>query len=112
MSLIPPQRRVEREGFAVKLEVPVLDALKHYCEYINSTQEHTVNEALRLLFRTDQGFIAWRQEHYPDARSPEADEKAIAGHASGKLTSRSTSRSTNRATTEGRSEPTPDTPAK
>jgi hypothetical protein len=59
MPLIPSQTRKSREPVTVKLEKPVIDQLKLYAEFIDSTQEHVVNEALALTFKKDKEFQQW-----------------------------------------------------
>ena len=59
MSLIPAQTKKVREAVTVKLDKSVIDHLKLYAVFIDSTQEHVVNEALLLTFRKDKDFQDW-----------------------------------------------------
>ena len=59
MSLIPAQTKKVREAVTVKLDKSVIDQLKLYAVFIDSTQEHVVNEALVLTFRKDKDFQDW-----------------------------------------------------
>lgn len=59
MPLISSQPKRIREAITVKLDKPVIDQLKLYAEFIDSTQEHVVNEALALTFRRDKEFQDW-----------------------------------------------------
>lgn len=67
MSVIQPQPRIERQAMTIKLEVPLIRALKLYAEHIHSSQEWVVNEALRLTFTKDDGFQQWLRTHHADA---------------------------------------------
>ena len=61
MPLIPSQPKRNREALTVKLDKTTIDELKLYAEFIDSTQEHVVNEALRLTFKKDKEFEEWRE---------------------------------------------------
>ena len=62
MPLIQSQVKRVREAVTVKLDKPIIDQLKLYAEFIDSTQEHIVNESLALTFRRDKEFQAWSQK--------------------------------------------------
>lgn len=62
MALIPAQPKKIREAITVKLDKTVVDQLKLYASFIDSTQEHVVNEALALTFRKDKDFQDWLEE--------------------------------------------------
>ena len=59
MALIPAQLKKVREAVTVKLDKNIVDQLKLYATFIDSTQEHVVNEALALTFRKDKDFQDW-----------------------------------------------------
>ena len=59
MPLIQSQQKKSREAVTVKLDKPIIDQLKLYSEFIDSTQEHVVNEALALTFKKDKEFQDW-----------------------------------------------------
>ncbi len=59
MPLIHSQVKKNREAVTVKLDKTVIEQLKLYAEFIDSTQEHVVNEALLLTFRKDKDFQEW-----------------------------------------------------
>jgi len=63
VALIPAQVKKVREAVTVKLDKSVVDQLKHYAAFIDSTQEHVVNEALALTFRKDKDFLDWLEKH-------------------------------------------------
>ena len=76
MSLIAPQRKVDRQAVTIKLELPVVEAWRHYAEFIASSQEYVANKALRFLFAQDEAFIAWRLTQYPEARLDDDTDNA------------------------------------
>ena len=59
MPIIQSQIKRVREAVTVKLDKPVIDQLKLYAEFIDSTQEHVVNESLAITFRRDKEFQSW-----------------------------------------------------
>ena len=63
MALIPAQIKKVREAVTVKLEKSIVEQLKLYANFIDSTQEHVVNEALALTFRKDKDFQDWLETH-------------------------------------------------
>jgi hypothetical protein len=71
VSLIQSQVKRLREAVTVKLDKPIIDQLKLYAEFIDSTQEHVVNEALSLTFRRDKEFQEWL-EQTKQSRRPNA----------------------------------------
>ncbi len=62
MPLIPSQPKKTREAVTVKLDKTTIDQLKLYAEFIDSTQEHVVNEALMLTFKRDKEFQEWTEK--------------------------------------------------
>jgi hypothetical protein len=62
MALIPAQEKKVREAVTVKLDKSVVEQLKLYATFIDSTQEHVVNEALALTFRKDKAFQDWLEK--------------------------------------------------
>jgi hypothetical protein len=62
MALIPAQIKKIREAVTIKLEKSVIEQLKLYATFIDSTQEHVVNEALALTFRKDKEFQDWLEK--------------------------------------------------
>ena len=63
MPLIQSPTKRIREAVTVKLDKTITDQLKLYAEFIDSTQEHVVNEALALTFRRDKDFQEWLETH-------------------------------------------------
>ena len=59
MALIASQLKRTRDTVSVKLDTTTIEQLKLYAEFIDSTQEHVVNEALILTFKRDKEFQTW-----------------------------------------------------
>jgi uncharacterized protein YlaN (UPF0358 family) len=59
MPLIQSQQKKNRETITVKLDKVIIDQVRLYAEFIDSTQEHVLNEALALTFRKDKEFQDW-----------------------------------------------------
>ena len=67
MPLIQSERKKNREAVTIKLDRTVIEQLKLYAEFIESTQEHVANEALKLTFRKDKDFQLWLEKRGADA---------------------------------------------
>jgi hypothetical protein len=66
MSLIAPQLRPDRQPVTVKLDVRLLTLLKHYAEFIASSPDYIVNQALLVAFGHDPQFVEWLADHHPE----------------------------------------------
>jgi hypothetical protein len=66
MSIInkPPQH-VKRE---YELEEPVALVVEKYATFIDSTPDHVVNSALKMLLWKDKHFMNWRKQQQQAAR--------------------------------------------
>ena len=58
-------RRRKLETITVELDKRVVEQLKLYASFIDSTQEHVVNEALAFTFRKDRAFQGWLDKPKP-----------------------------------------------
>jgi hypothetical protein len=69
MPLIPRQvKPPARIAITCKVPEAVAALLKHYAEFLESSQEHVVTETLRLAFRRDKEFQTWLATTHPEAR--------------------------------------------
>jgi hypothetical protein len=60
MPLIPAQPTiVPRETLSVRIDRVIHERLKLYAEFIQSSKEYVISQALRQLFRKDREFAAW-----------------------------------------------------
>jgi hypothetical protein len=69
MPFIPRQvKPPARLAITCKLPQELATLLKHYAEFMDSSQEHVVTETLRVAFRRDKEFQAWLATTHPDVR--------------------------------------------
>jgi len=59
MALINKKKITPRETASYKLDSSTIELVKFYAEFIGSSQEHVVNEALVYIFRKDKEFNEW-----------------------------------------------------
>jgi hypothetical protein len=65
----PPLEIVTRE---IHLEMPLLATLESYAGFIDSTADHVIASALRLVFKKDHDFRRWlRAQKSPSGPGPE-----------------------------------------
>jgi hypothetical protein len=67
-----------------QLEEPLLTTLNAYCEFIESTVDHVIPTALRLVFKKDYDFKRWLRAQ-KDAQKSQVEDKA--NRAQGSATS-------------------------
>ena len=69
MPFIPRQvRPPARLAITCKVPQELATLLKHYAEFLDSSQEYVVTETLRVAFRRDKEFQAWLATTHPDTR--------------------------------------------
>ena len=67
MPFIPRQvKPPARLAITCKVPAETAAVLKHYAEFLESTQEHVIVETLRLAFRRDKEFHAWLAATHPE----------------------------------------------
>ncbi|MGE3511197.1 MAG: hypothetical protein AB7N65_20175 [Vicinamibacterales bacterium] len=94
MPLIPRQvKPPARIAITCKVPEAVAALLKHYAEFLESSQEHVVTETLRLAFRRDKEFQTWLAATHPEAHlvdrpageaSPEPPHETIPSQGRGR----------------------------
>ena len=73
MPFIPRQvKPPARIAVTYKLPAALVTVLKHYAEFLDSSQEYVVAETLRVAFRRDKEFQTWLAATHPDTRLDEA----------------------------------------
>jgi hypothetical protein len=70
-----PPETVKRE---FELQEPVAQAVEKYASFIQSTPDHVVNSALKMIIWKDAEFRRWRKRQQTN---PERTEIATAGKA-------------------------------
>jgi hypothetical protein len=69
MPFIPRQvKPPARLAITCKVPQELATLLKHYAEFLDSTQEYVVTETLRVAFRRDKEFQTWLATTHPDVR--------------------------------------------
>jgi predicted transcriptional regulator len=58
-----PPRPPKNETLQIRVEEEIRAKLQKYAEFIDSSESYVVSEALKLLFRKDDEFKAWLEEH-------------------------------------------------
>jgi len=64
--LKPPPKPVKNETLQVRVEHDVKAKVHSYAEFIDSSESYVVGEALKLLFRRDDEFKHWLDQHTND----------------------------------------------
>lgn len=72
MALIAKQTKTERDTLSLRLDRNVNLTLKQYSEFISSSQDYVINQALQYFFRRDKEFAVW-QASRPEAATTAAD---------------------------------------
>ena len=74
MPFIPRQVKAPaRIALTCKVPEAIATLLKHYAEFLDSTQEYVVTETLRVAFRRDKEFHAWLVTTHPETRISERE---------------------------------------
>jgi hypothetical protein len=66
MPLIAPQRRQDRQPITFKADVRLATLLKHYAEFIASSPDYILNQALLVAFANDPEFHRWLGRTHPE----------------------------------------------
>ena len=71
MSIIKkPAEPPKIVSLEVQIEQPILDTLDRYAEFIQTSREHIVTSALRLVFKKDYDFKRWlRSQNASDSQA-------------------------------------------
>ena len=79
MSIInKPPEMVKRE---YELQEPVAVAVEKYAAFIESTTDHVVNSALKMLLWKDADFRRWRRQQQETAEKKEGAAQSKAARA-------------------------------
>ncbi len=58
-----PPKPPKNETLQIRVEETIRSKLSKYAEFIDSSESYVVSEALKLLFRKDDDFKTWLEEH-------------------------------------------------
>ncbi len=88
--MLAPQVRQNCQPVTLKLDTRLLTLLKHYAEFITSSPEYILNQALLVAFSADRDFQAWLADtHLEDGgRLPELAADQPRAEPVGRLCSR------------------------
>ncbi len=65
-----PPALVERKAITIRMPEPVVAGLHHYAQFLGSTLDHVVVQALQFVFNKDLQFKKWlEQDHGSDRQS-------------------------------------------
>jgi hypothetical protein len=79
MPFIPRQVKPPvRVAVTCKVPEELATVLRHYAEFLDSTQEYVVTETLRVAFRRDKEFHAWLAATHPETQLTERDSQTAA----------------------------------
>jgi hypothetical protein len=62
-----PPKLPKNETLQLRVDADIKTKLHKYAEFIDSSDSYVVSEALKLLFRKDEEFKAWLEEHPPSS---------------------------------------------
>jgi hypothetical protein len=66
MPFIAPQVRQQRGPLTVRLDVRLQTLLKHYAEFITSSPDYIIGQALLVAFAGDGEFQEWLDRMHPE----------------------------------------------
>jgi len=64
-----PPATIAKKAVTVRMPEPVVETLHQYASFIGSTLDYVVVEALRLIFKKDAEFKAWKDQQRTPASS-------------------------------------------
>jgi predicted transcriptional regulator len=65
----------------IRVEEEIKTKLRQYAEFIDSSESYVVSEALKLLFRKDDEFRVWLQQHANTQTEVNGRGQGLAGDA-------------------------------
>lgn len=61
--LKPPPKPPKNETLQIRIDENTRSKLNRYAEFLDASESYVVSEALRLLFRKDDEFKTWLENH-------------------------------------------------
>ena len=58
-----PPKKPKTASLQLRIEEGVRQKLNHYAEFIDASPSYVVTEALKLLFKRDEEFKHWSEQH-------------------------------------------------
>ena len=77
MPVIEPEAKpVKKVVFSARVDPSVVETLRAYCDFLNSSsQHHVVEQLLQYAFNSDAEFQSWLQQHGSTRRRERATSK-------------------------------------
>jgi predicted transcriptional regulator len=72
-----PPRPPKNETLQIRVEEEIKAKLHKYAEFIISSESYVVSEALRLLFRKDDGLKTWLKGQLRNGNQPHDEEGSL-----------------------------------
>ncbi len=70
-SFIPPESKIKEDTISVRLDCQIIEELKLYSQYLESSQNYVICQILRKAFRKDRDFTDWRaKQNSADSVAP------------------------------------------
>lgn len=66
-----PPKPPKNETLQIRVEEEIKTKLEKYTEFISSSESYVVSEALKLLFRKDDDFKTWLEDHHNNDAQPQ-----------------------------------------
>jgi hypothetical protein len=66
-----PAKPPKNETLQIRIEEGTKSKLSKYAEFIGSSESYVVSESLKLLFRRDDDFRNWLEQHLANGTLPE-----------------------------------------
>jgi predicted transcriptional regulator len=73
-----PPKQAKAVTVQARVEESVKTQLEHYAEFIDASPSYVITEALKLLFRKDEDFKRWADQHTNDHNNEKARGEALA----------------------------------
>lgn len=72
-----PPKLPKNETLQLRIEAEIKSKLSKYAEFIDSSESYVVSEALKLVFRKDEEFRTWLDEHHGNGDQPQSDGASL-----------------------------------
>ena len=82
MSILkPPPKQPKAVTIQARVEESVKTQLERYAEFIDASPSYVITEALKLLFRKDDDFKRWADQHATNRNNEKARGEVLAKNA-------------------------------
>ena len=75
MSLLkPPKPLITKRKYYVRIEQPLAATMERYAEFLGTSIDHVIAQALEFVFKRDAQFKAWLAQHPESTTRKDADK--------------------------------------